>query len=80
MIALIFGILAVAVTVAILVNYNKKKQARPEVIKAVYEASVPSQAPTEEPVLEPVKAVEKPKLVKKAATKKTAPKAKKTTK
>ena len=80
MIALIFGIAALVVVAAILVSYNKSKKSRPEVVKDVYVASVPSEAPIAEPVLEPVKAVEKPKLVKKAATKKAAPKAKKSTK
>jgi len=80
MIALIFVLLAVAVSVAILINYNKKKQARPETIKTVVQAFVPGQAPVEEPVLESGKAAEKPVPVKKAVPKKTAPKTKKTTK
>lgn len=77
MIALIFGIAALVVVAAILVNYNKSKKSRPEVVKDVYIASVPSEAPIEEPKLEPAKpAAAKPKATKKAPAKKSASKTK----
>ena len=79
MIALIFSLAAIAVVAALLISYNKSKKSRPEVVKDVYQASVPSEAPIEEPVLKPGKVAEKP-AAKKAATKKAAPKAKKSTK
>lgn len=72
MIALIFGIAALVVVAAILVSYNKSKKSRPEVVKDVYVASVPSEAPIEEPQLGPAK----PKAARKAPAKKSASKTK----